>query len=118
MFQLGGHARPPALLAFFASLLNSPDVDIRRSAASGLRGIGTTASIKPLASVLHDSDPTVRYYAASGLALIAGGPGSLMSMAYFQQHEQEETARWEAWSKQADTPPRGTRAAFEVGTVR
>ena len=90
-----GYIKDPAAIPALTRLSEVADVKTRRGAVSGLRNVGTEATVEPLSKALYDSDWEVRWVAVMGLAGIIDEGGSWYP-AYdeFRRNEQHYLNHW------------------------
>jgi acid phosphatase family membrane protein YuiD len=87
-------------------LLDAPDPETRRAAASALRNTGSSRAIPALASALDDGDEEVRYYGVIGLGEITNQPDWRPLMDEFVRHEHKYIQHWREWSTENGVVPK------------
>lgn len=80
-------------------LLGVSNIGVRRAAASALMHTGSNSAIKPLLSVLDDSDFQVRFYGIEGLAQITGQTEWGTYMGEFKSNEAKYLNHWKDWAE-------------------
>lgn len=91
--QLG--VRDPSGIPILTRLLTSPNLEVRRAAAHGLRETRAPAAVAPLAAALNDTDQMVRYDAILGLSEITGDRSHAPSVDTFKRDEKKYLAYWQ-----------------------
>lgn len=93
--------KDPRAIPVLARLLRTQGpyaADIRRSVASSLRQTDSRQALRPLASLLTDSDLLTRYYAVSGLGRITGQEGWIPTYEEFRDREHYYVSHWLDWT--------------------
>jgi hypothetical protein len=89
----------PTAIPFLTELLASPEVDVRRAAASALVHTDSEEAVAPLEKALEDSDFEVRYYGVIGLAQISRQNDWRPSMEDYRADERKYLRHWSEWGK-------------------
>jgi hypothetical protein len=96
---IGYGVRDAGAVPLLAPLLGSPNVLVRRGAASALRNTRSRSAITPLAQALSDSDHNVEYYAVIGMAEITGTVGEWApALSSFMEDPQRYLDHWQEWA--------------------
>jgi hypothetical protein len=96
---MAGEIKSPKAVRTLVALLNSTEVEVRRTAASLLGDIANDSVIAPLArTALQDEDGDVRYFAVIGLAM-ATKSGPAPTKADYTANEDEYLTFWRTWAR-------------------
>ncbi len=93
-FGIKSEAAIPSL----TRLLGSTDEGTRSAAAYALRRTNSPLALRPLASVLDDSNEDVQYYAVSGLAEISGELTGTPGKDEFRRNPAPHLRKWREWA--------------------
>jgi hypothetical protein len=89
----------PTAIPYLNELLSSPEIDVRRAAASALMHTSSEEAVAPLKKALGDPDFEVRYYGVVGLAEISRQSDWRPSMEDYRADEAKYLRHWSEWGK-------------------
>jgi hypothetical protein len=89
--------KDPKAIPSLIRLMVVKNPQVRVGIVSALRQTGSNAAVEPLARLLDDSDPLVRYYAVVGLGEITHQDEWTPSIDAFQENSKYYLSHWREW---------------------